>query len=42
MQSAFLGEEDRADFEELIDKLDEAAKAINNVVDADSVVNSLF
>lgn len=42
LQPASLEGEDQADFEELIDELDEAAGAIGNIIDTDSVVNKVL
>ncbi|RLM55989.1 polyprotein [Panicum miliaceum] len=39
LQLIFPEGEDQADFEELVDELDEVSRAIGDVVDADSVVN---
>lgn len=42
LQPIFLDRDGQADFEDLVDELDEATSAIDNVVDANSVVNKVF
>jgi hypothetical protein len=42
LQPVFLEGEDRVDFEDLVDELDEAARAIGDEVDVEGVVNRAF
>jgi hypothetical protein len=42
LQPIFLDRDGRVDFEDLVDEFDEATGSIDNIVDADSIVNKVF